>query len=133
WASSMATFMPAASEKSHPPGLYLLFFVELWERFSYYGNRAILSLYMVALASAAGGLQGLGIPREDVPIIYGWYQAFVYLTPLLGGWLADNYIGRRKSVTIGGLMMMSGQLVLASSPTLGAFYAGLALLCLGNG
>ncbi len=136
---NLSTFrppLPARSDTSHPPGLYLLFFVELWERFSYYGMRAILTLYMVAaLVMPAGqeGIAGLGFSKAEAGQIMGWFQGFVYLMPILGGYVADNYIGRRLSITLGGLMMMTGHLCLASQAGLPMFFLGLALLCLGNG
>ena len=73
--------------KEHPKGLFLLFFVEMWERFSYYGMRALLVLYMV---------KALQFSTEKSGQIYGWYTGLVYLTPLMGGYIADRYLGQRK-------------------------------------
>ncbi len=92
--------------KDHPKGLYVLFFTEMWERFSYYGMRAILTLYMI---------NALFFDKAFTSSIYGYYTGLVYLTPLLGGYVADKYWGNRKSIIIGGLMMLVGQLTLAAS------------------
>lgn len=117
------------NQKKHPKGLYLLFFTEMWERFSYYGMRGILILYLSK--SLIEG--GLGISVGEASLIYGYFTGFVYFTPLLGGWLADTYIGQRKSITIGGIMMMAGQLVLFAFNTHWGLFLGLSLLILGNG
>lgn len=102
----------------------------MWERFSYYGMRAILVLFMTA--SLAEG--GLGIEKAEAKIIYGWFTGLVYLTPLIGGFIADNYLGRRKSITIGGVLMMLGQFALGfSHGNMMMFWLGLGLLCFGNG
>jgi len=142
---------PTGTFLGHPRGLFLLFGTEMWERFSYYGMRALLVLYVVAATNAQN--PGLGWAEPQALKLYAWYTAFVYLTPLIGGWLADNYLGQRKSVIIGGVLMALGQFSLAASPTLlgmagpvdlGAlgiafpdtpvtFYLGLILLILGNG
>jgi POT family proton-dependent oligopeptide transporter len=143
--------IPSGTFLGHPKGLFLLFVTEMWERFSYYGMRALLVLYAAAATHAAN--PGLGWADAQALKLYAWYTGFVYLTPLIGGWLADNYLGQRKAVIIGGLVMAAGQFTLASplgtmgmSPafSLGAlgiafpetptsFYAGLLLLILGNG
>ena len=117
------------SEKGHPPGLYLLFTVEMWERFSYYAMRAILILYATALVNEGG----LAMDKDFASKLYGWFTGIVYLTPLLGGYLADNYLGGRKAITIGGILMMLGQFTLASYQDATTFYIGLGLLALGNG
>ncbi|MDQ7007378.1 MAG: peptide MFS transporter [Acidobacteriota bacterium] len=118
----------------HPVGLYVLFFTEMWERFSYYGMRAILILYMVQYLawsdSRAGG-------------IYGDYTGLVYITPLLGGFLADRYLGMRRAILIGALIMAAGQGMLAfhawpsaaggSGAGVAPLYLGLLLLIAGNG
>lgn len=114
---------------SHPKGLYLLFLTEMWERFSYYGMRALLIFYLTK--SLVEG--GLGISEQYGNLIYGFFTGFVYFTPIIGGWLADNYLGQRKSVSIGALIMMLGQFSLASSRSLPALYLGLTLLIIGNG
>lgn len=113
--------------KSHPAGLYRLFCTEAMERFSYYGMRAILVLYLVAAAEKGG----LGMERADALSIYAIYTSLVYLTPLIGGMLADKYLGARKAIFIGGIIMMLGEMCLM----MGAEFLnyGLALLILGNG
>ena len=117
----------------HPAGLYLLFGTEMWERFSYYGMRALLVLTMVAGTHAAD--PGFGWDDAAALRLYGTYTALVYLTPLIGGWLADNYLGQRISVIIGGVIMAAGQFVLAKAVpgSLSLFYVGLGLLTIGNG
>ncbi len=112
----------------HPRGLSTLFFTEMWERFSYYGMRAILILFMTA--SVATG--GLGFPTEKAGIIYGTYTSLVYLTALPGGWLADKLFGQRRAVLYGGILIMLGHVSLAV-PRLGAFYLGLLLVVTGTG
>jgi len=143
--------IPPGSFLGHPKGLFLLFVTEMWERFSYYGMRALLVLYAAAATHALN--PGLGWAEPQALKLYAWYTGFVYLTPLFGGWLADNFLGQRKSVIIGGLVMAAGQFALAapldtlgmsnafSLPALGiafpetpsSFYVGLLLLVLGNG
>ncbi|MBX3229547.1 MAG: peptide MFS transporter [Labilithrix sp.] len=130
----------------HPLALYLLFFTEMWERFSYYGMRALLVYYMtkhilldewkdrvIGHAAIMGGLTKVfGVMDLDAQSsqIYGLYTAFVYLTPLAGGMIADRFIGQRKSVYIGGVIMATGQFVLTQDRF---FYFGLLLLIIGNG
>ncbi|MCG9683495.1 peptide MFS transporter [Vibrio sp. Isolate23] len=119
----------------HPRGLFLLFGTELWERFSYYAMRAILVLYLTD-ATLDGGL---GWSTKDALDLYGIYTGLVYITPLIGGWLADNYLGQRRSILIGGALMAVGQFTLAMPAdmlglgTVPTFYLGLALLIAGNG
>jgi len=113
----------------HPKALYLLFFTEMWERFSYYGMRGILILYLTK--SFIEG--GLGINVQTASLIYGFFTGFVYFTPLIGGWLADKFIGQRKAITIGGITMMVGQFVLFSINTQTGLFLGLFLLIIGNG
>src|SRR5687768_14056219 len=113
---------------SHPRGLMTLFFTEMWERFSYYGMRAILILYMVASAEAGG----LGFSDSKAGIIYGIYVAVVYMLSLPGGWIADRFIGQRKAVWYGGWLIMFGHICLAF-PRIETFYPGLALIILGTG
>jgi POT family proton-dependent oligopeptide transporter len=108
----------------HPTGLYTLFFAEMWERFSYYGMRAILVFYMTK--------DFLAYSDGDAYAVYGAYTALVYMTPFFGGLLADRLLGARKAVIFGGLLMAAGEAVLMIPQTLG-FYAGLALLIVGNG
>ena len=117
----------------HPAGLFLLFGTELWERFSYYAMRAILVLYIVDKG------QGLGWTEADALSLYGTFTMLVYLTPLIGGWLADNFLGQRRSILIGGALMAAGQFTLAAphawipGAEVTVFYIGLALLVAGNG
>jgi POT family proton-dependent oligopeptide transporter len=128
--------MPAVTRETwlgHPKGLFLLFATEMWERFSYYGMRALLVLSLVAGVESAN--PGFGWSQSEALKLYGLFTGFVYFTPLIGGWLADNYLGQRKSVIIGGLLMAAGQFTLASAipGNLGLFYVGLVILVLGNG
>jgi len=116
-------------KKGHPKGLYLLFFTEMWERFSYYGMRGILILYLTKSFLAGG----LAIEAQDASLIYGFFTGFVYFTPIIGGWLADKYLGQRHAVTIGGFTMMAGQLMLFALNTHVGLYIGLFLLIIGNG
>lgn len=116
-------------KKGHPKALYLLFFTEMWERFSYYGMRGILVLYL-AKTYAEGGL---GIDNKTATLIYGYFTGFVYFTPLIGGWLADNFLGQRKAIYIGALTMGLGQLVLFGFHNYIGLALGLSLLILGNG
>lgn len=119
----------AVSEKSatlfgHPAGLFTLFFAEMWERFSYYGMRALLVLYM---------LKGfLRYGDSDAYAVYGAYTALVYMTPFFGGMLADRLLGARRAVVVGGLLMAAGQALLMVQHGM-AFFTGLALLICGNG
>ncbi len=117
------------TQKKHPPGLYLLFFTEMWERFSYYGMRALLTLYLTtALVSG-----GLGFEEGVAMSIYGFFTGAVYFTPLVGGYLSDRYLGRRLAITIGGIAMALGNFVLFAEQSTWGLYAGLGLLILGNG
>jgi len=129
-------FSPPAST-SHPKGLYVLFTTEMWERFAYYGMRALLALYMG---------KALLMSKETSSLIYGNYTSLVYLTPLLGGYMADRYWGNRRSILTGGLMMAAGQFALfgsasmymagqtaPSSAQMGLFILGLTLMIFGNG
>jgi POT family proton-dependent oligopeptide transporter len=122
-----------ATEKEifgHPVGLFMLFFTEMWERFSYYGMRALLVLYLISEISSDN--PGLGWSQSNASELYGWYTMFVYITPIFGGIIADKIIGFRKAIVIGGLLMTLGHLSLAFKP-IPAFYLGLILLVLGNG
>lgn len=117
----------------HPHGLYVLFTTEMWERFSYYGMRALLVLTLVAATESLN--PGFGMSQGDALKLYGYYTGLVYFTPLLGGWLADNYLGQRKSILIGGVLMAAGQFTLfAATPhSMDLFYVGLGLIIAGNG
>lgn len=114
----------------HPVGLFILFFAEMWERFSYYGMRAILVLYMIS--SATGGNPGLGWDSSDALMLYGWYTMLVYVMSIPGGILADKFIGQKKAVLLGGLTLVLGHGILAVE-AVWAFYAGLILIILGVG
>ncbi len=116
-------------KKGHPGGLYLLFFTEMWERFSYYGMRAILVLYLTKKLTEGG----LGMNESEASLLYGYFTGAVYFTPLIGGWLADKFLGKRLSITIGGITMMIGQFVLFGVNNLTGLYLGLLLLIIGNG
>jgi len=125
------TLEPVRSDASffgHPRGLATLFFTEMWERFSYYGMRALLILFMTA--SVAKG--GLGFPVVKAGALYGFYTAMVYLLSLPGGWVADRIFGQRRAVLYGGILIVAGQFSLMS-PGVEGFYAGLGLLILGTG
>jgi proton-dependent oligopeptide transporter, POT family len=112
----------------HPRGLSTLFFTEMWERFSYYGGRGILILFMTA-AIAEGGL---GMTATTAAAIYGLYTAGVYLLALPGGWVADRLLGQRHSVFVGGILIAAGNFSLAT-PGTATFYLGLLLIVLGTG
>jgi proton-dependent oligopeptide transporter, POT family len=112
----------------HPRGLATLFFTEMWERYSYYGTRALLILYMTVPAQSGG----LGFSVMKAGSIYGFYTAMVYLLGLPGGWVADRIIGQRRAVLYGGVLIAAGNFCLAAR-NLTTFYAGLGLLMLGTG
>ena len=112
----------------HPAGLFVLFFAEMWERFSYYGMRALLVLFLVS-ETAKGGW---GWTRADATSLYGWYTGLVYLTPILGGYLADRVLGTRRSVLWGGFVIAAGHIALFME-TVTTFYLGLGLIILGTG
>ena len=114
----------------HPKGLYILFLTEMWERFSYYGMRAILVLYLITEVDNEN--PGLGWTEADGVELVGWYTMFVYLASIPGGLLADKILGQRKSVFIGGLLLCVGHLILAY-PEIWAFYAGLIFIVSGVG
>ena len=114
----------------HPSGLFVLFFTEMWERFSYYGMRAILVIFLTGAIS--GNNPGWGWDTSTALSLLGTYALFVYLTPIVGGWLADNKIGYRMAVVIGALLMTLGHASMAvETPTF--LYIGIALLIVGNG
>ncbi|HLY72834.1 MAG TPA: peptide MFS transporter [Planctomycetota bacterium] len=119
---------PAPAPARHPPGLSTLFFTEMWERFSYYGMRAFLVLFMVTPAAAGG----LGFSDSRAGMIYGLYTSMVYLLSVPGGWLADRYMGQERAVLIGGVLIMSGHISLAL-PAVPTFYLGLCLVAVGTG
>ncbi|WP_303317005.1 peptide MFS transporter [Flavivirga abyssicola] len=114
----------------HPVGLYVLFFTEMWERFSYYGMRAILVLYLVA--ETQSGNAGLGWTNGDALSLYGTYTMLVYVMSIPGGWIADKFLGQKKSVLYGGLLLVAGHSILAVEE-MWAFYTGLCLIIAGVG
>jgi proton-dependent oligopeptide transporter, POT family len=114
----------------HPRGLYILFFTEMWERFSYYGMRAILTLYMIT--SVANDNSGLGWDDAFALSIYGWYTMAVYVMSIPGGIIADRWLGQKKTVLWGGILLVFGHSILAID-TIWAFAAGLTLIVLGVG
>ena len=114
----------------HPAGLFVLFFTEMWERFSYYGMRAILVIFLTG--AIAGDNPGWGWSSEAALSLLGTYAMLVYLTPIAGGWLADNKIGYRMAVVIGALLMTLGHASMAVETPL-FLYIGITLLILGNG
>ena len=115
----------------HPKGLYMLFFAEMWERFSYYGMRALLIFYLT---------QHWLFNDSKSNLIYGAYTSLVYITPVLGGYLADRYLGQRKAVLFGGVLLAVGHSLMAvegvggqSDPTINVFWAALAFIIVGSG
>ena len=110
----------------HPPGLYVLFATEMWERFGFYSMLALFTLYLQDVD------QGFGWTDSRATNLYSWYLMFVYASPLLGGWLADKFLGYRRAVLIGGLIFMIGYFTL-SVHSLAAVYTALVLLVVGNG
>jgi POT family proton-dependent oligopeptide transporter len=105
----------------HPPGLTILFLTEMWEKFSYFGMRALLVYYMT---------KALGMRQEDASWVYGGYTSFAYFTPIIGGLIADRYLGRRRAVILGGSIMAVGHFLMAL-PSF--FYPALATIAIGNG
>ncbi|MGS2722498.1 peptide MFS transporter [Porticoccus sp. GXU_MW_L64] len=124
---------PYSTPAGHPRGLYLLFATEMWERFSFYGMRAVLVLTLIA--STESNNPGFGWTSAEALKLYGWYTGFVYFTPIIGAWVSDHFWGQRRSVIVGGVAMASGQFVLAASipGNVTLFYTGLVLLIIGNG
>jgi len=114
----------------HPKGLPILFFTEMWERFSFYGMRAILVLYLTK--ETLGDNPGFGWTNADALALYGWYTALVYLMSIPGGIIADRILGQKKTVFLGGLLIAAGQFSLAME-NMTAFYSGLILLVSGVG
>lgn len=130
----MSTSNPAITAETevevlgHPRGLWTLFMTEMWERFSYYGMRALLVLFMTEQVARGG----MGLTDETATAIYGIYTAAVYLVCLPGGWIADRLWGAQRALWVGGIIIMSGHFVLAAQGTL-AFFGGLMLVVLGTG
>ena len=115
----------------HPKGLYVLFFTEMWERFSYYGMRALLIFYLV---------QHWLFSDAEASVIFGAYTALVYITPVIGGYIADRYLGQRKAVLFGAVLLTFGHFLMAfegdggqSDPTISIFWLALAFIIVGSG
>jgi POT family proton-dependent oligopeptide transporter len=125
---STAQDLTATGLGGHPHGLSTLFFVEMWERFSYYGMRAILVLYAVALPANGG----LGFDTKQAASLYGSYTMAVYLLSVPGGLVADRWLGARLAVLIGGGVIVCGQFCLTMS-SVPFFYLGLSLIAIGTG
>ena len=123
--------MSAVAEK-HPKGLYVLFATEMWERFNYYGMRAILTMFLI---------KAMGYLQTDASQVYGSYTGLIYLTPLLGGYIADRYWGNKRSIIAGGLVMAIGEFILFFCGhfyenvdiAMPLFYTGLGCMIAGNG
>ena len=131
----------------HPAGLWVLFTTELWERFAFYSMRAILVLYLVSIST--GDTPGFGWSEAEAYKLYAWYTSLVYLSPLIGGWFADRFIGARMCVVIGAVLMALGEFILAAAEfvrignvdvglttdpvAMWTFYIGLGVMILGNG
>ena len=115
---------------NHPTGLFTLFFTELWERFSYYGMRAILVLYIISDVNSNN--PGLGWSNSEAISLYGWYTALVYLLCVPGGWLADKFISHEKAVLYGGWILCAGHLLLAIK-NINVFFLGLSFIIIGVG
>lgn len=120
--------MTSTLSQKHPRGLYVLFFAEMWERFSYYGMRAILLMYLIDTVRG-----GMGLSTSEGAAIYGLYTSSVYLLTLPGGWIADNILGQKKAIWYGGIIIMLGHLVLAIPAGTAVFYFGLVLVAIGTG
>ncbi len=137
------TAVSAPTEKAflgHPRGLFLLFLVEMWERFSYYGMRGLLILYLIK--ETTGDNPGRGWSKLDANNLYGWYTGLVYLTPIIGGIIADRLIGTHRSMLVGGIIIAVGHLVMALSGIgdlaqndlgMTIFVMGLVLIVIGTG
>ncbi|MFH1315543.1 MAG: peptide MFS transporter [Candidatus Uhrbacteria bacterium] len=125
-----------AAKQGHPPGLYVLFAVEAWERFCYYGMRAILVLYMVKYMfydpAAATDPEVQAAITGKAGDIYGWFTGLVYMTPVIGGYIADRWWGQRRSIIVGGVLMGAGYFLMAV-PHLAFFYVALGVVIVGNG
>jgi len=126
----MSSQTPAAQKQwfGHPRGLSTLFFTEMWERFSYYGMRGLLLLFLVASVQTGG----FGLTDRTGAAIYGLYVGFVYLMALPGGWVADRILGQRRAVFVGGCFIAAGHFSMAL-PTVPSFYMGLVLIVIGTG
>lgn len=125
--------MNAETKQSHPKGLWVLFGTEMWERFNFYGMRTILTLFIV---------NALAMSKEESSIIYGGFLGLCYLTPMLGGFISDRFLGNRYCIMLGGLLMAIGQLLLFTSANIfdtnlelarTVLYVALGVIILGNG
>ena len=114
----------------HPAGLFVLFFTELWERFSYYGMRALFTIFLVAETTSQN--PGFGWSNEEAIWLYGWYTMLVYIAAIPGGWIADNLFGQKKTVMLGGILLCLGHGILAFDSEL-SFYIGCGFIILGVG
>ena len=114
----------------HPAGLFVLFFTELWERFSYYGMRALFTIFLVAETTSQN--PGFGWSNEEAIWLYGWYTMLVYIAAVPGGWVADNLLGQKKTVMLGGILLCLGHGILAFDSEL-SFYIGCGFIILGVG
>ncbi|MFT6921998.1 MAG: POT family proton-dependent oligopeptide transporter [Crocinitomicaceae bacterium] len=131
--SNQDSAAPTQTILGHPTGLFVLFFTEMWERFSYYGMRGLLILYIATSATSTDPEgPGLGWTSGDAIWIYGWYTMLVYVMSIPGGILADKFIGQKKAVMIGGFLLVAGHGILAI-PSDTAFFTGLGLIILGVG
>ena len=128
--TNAATLPHEESLFGHPKGLFILFFTEMWERFSYYGMRALLTLYMYSRAT--GDNPGLGWDKGEALHLYGWYTMMVYVASIPGGIIADRLLGQKKCVLLGGLSLCVGHGIMAID-AMWAFYAALALIVVGVG
>jgi POT family proton-dependent oligopeptide transporter len=129
----MSTAIKQPHEKElwgHPVGLYVLFFTEMWERFSYYGMRALLVLYLTSKTTDLN--PGVGWTQGEALALYGWYTMLVYVMSIPGGILADKFLGQKKAVILGAILLVIGHSVLAVE-AMWAFYTGLAFIILGVG
>lgn len=127
------SYLNVPSEKTfwgHPAGLFVLFFTELWERFSYYGMRALFTIFLVAETTSQN--PGFGWTNEEALWLYGWYTMLVYLAAIPGGWIADNLLGQKKMVMLGGILLCLGHGILAFDSEL-SFYIGCAFIVMGVG
>ena len=108
-STPVSTGQPVVKSRTHPRGLYTLFFTEMWERFSYYGMRALLVLFMTTAITEGG----LGFNDVTATAVYGLYTAAVYVAALPGGWIADRLLGAQRAVWYGGIVIMIGHFILA--------------------
>ena len=125
WDASCSAALMAEPSLKHPPGLKTLFFTEMWERWSFYGMRALLVGFMSAAA-------GLGMTAKDAAAVYGLYLAVVYCSALPGGWIGDRLLGPKRAVWWGGVIIAFGHLMLALEGRM-SFLLGLLVIAIGSG